>query len=80
MGIINGLTPMKSAFKCIVAFWTEMGEWAKDIPCYLCMEPLSIWQAIFPQFPHRTTESFIEAFTQQCFERLLLQPPSCSAL
>jgi spore photoproduct lyase len=64
-------------YRCVL---DGMGEWAKDIPCYLCMEPLSIWQAIFPQFPHRTTESFIEAFTQQCFERLLLQPPSCSAL
>lgn len=47
-----------------------MGEWKNQIPCYLCMEPLPIWQKIFENFPHTHTDSFVEEFTQRCFSRL----------
>lgn len=48
-----------------------LGIWAKEIPCYLCMEPLPIWQKVFPSFAHSSTASFSAEFTQRCFDRLL---------
>lgn len=47
-----------------------LGESYKEIPQYLCMEPLTMWQRVFKNFPYQSTLEFSTDFTQNCHSRL----------
>jgi len=52
------------------AILTGMKNWIESIPHYLCMEPLTLWQQVFPALTHQTTAEFSADFNQRCFARL----------